>query len=212
MKTKNITVNNIDQLLPQTQCGLCDYESCRPYAKAIAENGERIDRCPPGGTETFIALANLLNQNPEPFLIEMQKKSKPASIAVIREDECIGCTKCIQACPTDAIIGTGKFMHAVISDACTGCELCIEPCPVDCIDMIIIEEHSCEQKKEKASQWRARYEKHQTRLSRDKKEHQEKQEATRQARLRKQSVAERKAAIQAAIQRSREKKQHKGST
>ncbi|MCL7929034.1 electron transport complex subunit RsxB [Halomonas llamarensis] len=128
----NPLVEKIDALLPQTQCGQCGYPGCRPYAEAINE-GDAINKCPPGGESTIAALADLLGREPEPLDGESQAEER---VAVIREDECIGCTKCIQACPVDAIIGAAKQMHTVIEDECTGCDLCIAPCPVDCIDML----------------------------------------------------------------------------
>ncbi|NVJ59319.1 MAG: electron transport complex subunit RsxB [Gammaproteobacteria bacterium] len=126
-------VEQIDNILPQTQCGQCGYPGCRPYAEAIA-NGDEINKCPPGGEAGVKALADLLGREPKP-LDESLEESVP-KVAVIREDECIGCTKCIQACPVDAIVGAAKLMHTVIADECTGCDLCVPPCPVDCIDMI----------------------------------------------------------------------------
>ncbi|MFN2409158.1 MAG: electron transport complex subunit RsxB [Halomonas sp.] len=125
-------VEQIDTLLPQTQCGQCGYPGCRPYAEAINQ-GDAINKCPPGGESTIIALADLLGRTPEPLDGEAPSEDL---VAFIREDECIGCTKCIQACPVDAIIGAAKQMHTVIEDECTGCDLCLEPCPVDCIDML----------------------------------------------------------------------------
>ncbi len=130
----NPIVDQIDALLPQTQCGQCGHPGCRPYAEAIAE-GEPINRCPPGGQATIDALAALLDVEPIP-LDDEHGEEKDKQVAVIREDECIGCTKCIQACPVDAILGAAKQMHTVIADECTGCDLCVEPCPVDCIDMV----------------------------------------------------------------------------
>lgn len=130
------TAADIDALLPQTQCQLCEYDGCMPYAKAIAEDGETIDRCLPGGLTTLASLGQLMDVDTTPMIEALQQKYKPPSTVVIREEECIGCTKCIQACPVDAIVGTGKLMHTVITDHCTGCELCIPPCPVDCIDII----------------------------------------------------------------------------
>lgn len=126
----------IDALLPQTQCGLCGYNGCMPYATALSNNEAEINLCPPGGVPGLLAIAELLKKDAAPFLVEMEKKAKSSLVAVIREAECIGCTKCIQACPVDAILGAGKYMHTVIADECTGCELCIAPCPVDCIDMV----------------------------------------------------------------------------
>ena len=126
----------IDALLPQTQCGLCGYQGCRPYAEALALGAANIDRCPPGGQTTLISLAHLLNIDPEPYQDRIENTKKMPTSAIIREDECIGCTKCIQACPVDAIIGAGKLMHSILADECTGCGLCIDPCPVDCIELI----------------------------------------------------------------------------
>jgi electron transport complex protein RnfB len=160
------TVDEIDQLLPQTQCGLCEYDGCRPYAEAMINSGEAINRCPPGGVETLVKLGEALGINPSPYIEEVQDKAKPDAIVSIREDECIGCTKCIQACPTDAILGAAKLMHTIITDACTGCELCIEPCPVDCIDIIELPIRSEEDKQTYATQWRNRYNQRNERLVR----------------------------------------------
>jgi|TARA_R110001583_G_scaffold36665_2_gene120687 electron transport complex protein RnfB len=132
----NPIVDQVDTLLPQTQCGQCGYPGCRPYAEAIA-NGDKINKCPPGGTATMEKIAELMGVEPEPLGEAAQANVK--KVAYIREDECIGCTKCIQACPVDAILGAGKLMHTVIAKDCTGCDLCVEPCPVDCIDMIPVE-------------------------------------------------------------------------
>jgi len=121
----------INDLLPQTQCGQCGYAGCKPYAQAIAE-GDAINKCPPGGAATIAALAELLDVEPLPL---DSADETPLRVAYIREAECIGCTKCIRACPVDAIVGAAKLMHTVIVDECTGCDLCLEPCPVDCIEM-----------------------------------------------------------------------------
>ena len=133
-----ITATEIDALLPQTQCEECSYPGCRPYAEALAQGTAPIDRCPPGGIETVKALGLLLNIDATPYLAKAQEQTRPPALAVIREAECIGCTKCIQACPVDAIIGSGKLMHSVLNHECTGCGLCIEPCPVDCIEMVTL--------------------------------------------------------------------------
>lgn len=129
-KNTDTLVQQINHLLPQTQCGHCGFKGCMPYAKAISE-GEAINRCPPGGEKTVTAIAQLLNVE----AIPLDAPFRPASYAYIREEECIGCTKCIQACPVDAIMGAAKLMHTVIQQECTGCDLCVEPCPVDCIEM-----------------------------------------------------------------------------
>ena len=127
-------INRINRCLPQTQCGKCGFAGCLPYARAIA-SGTPINQCPPGGDKTLLQLANLLSEpiiplNPAHGRIQVE------TVAVIREEECIGCAKCIIACPVDAILGAAKLMHTVIETECTGCDLCVEPCPVDCIDMI----------------------------------------------------------------------------
>ncbi|MCM2680815.1 electron transport complex subunit RsxB [Echinimonas agarilytica] len=132
-------VEQIDEILPQTQCGQCGYPGCKPYAKAIAD-GDEINKCPPGGDATIKRLADLLGREATP-LDDAHDGPDIKTVAYIREDECIGCTKCIQACPVDAILGATRQMHTVIADECTGCDLCVEPCPVDCIDMIPVTEN-----------------------------------------------------------------------
>lgn len=127
-------VEQINAVLPQTQCGQCRYPGCRPYAEAIAKGDADINQCPPGGEAGIRALATLLGREPKPLSAE-HGVEKPPQVARIREEECIGCFKCIAACPVDAIIGAPKFLHVVVDDLCTGCELCIPPCPVDCIDL-----------------------------------------------------------------------------
>ncbi len=152
----------IDALLPQTQCGKCGHPGCLPYAEGIAA-GEAINKCPPGGTATIHALADLL-QVPE---LPLALPATPAQVAVIREAECIGCTKCIQACPVDAIVGAAKLMHTVIGDECTGCELCLAPCPVDCIDLITLSPLEAEVQRARAEQFRNRHQHRQARLARN---------------------------------------------
>lgn len=130
-------VEQIDAILPQTQCGQCGYPGCRPYAEAIA-NGEIINKCPPGGQATIEKLADLMGVEVPQASDEVTNSIR--KVAFIHEDMCIGCTKCIQACPVDAIVGGTKAMHTVIKDECTGCDLCVSPCPTDCIEMIPVEE------------------------------------------------------------------------
>lgn len=131
-----ISVKELDALLPQTQCGECGYPGCLPYAEAMAQGLAPINKCPPGGVPTVKALGALLGVDANPYLAEALDNTRAPSVAVIREAECIGCTKCIKACPVDAIIGSAKLMHAIISHECTGCGLCVAPCPVDCIDLV----------------------------------------------------------------------------
>jgi len=126
-------IEKIENILPQTQCGQCGYPGCRPYAEAIAK-GEQINKCPPGGKQTIKELADLLGRE----VIELDEKAQDKqgpTVAFIREADCIGCTKCIQVCPVDAILGTSKMMHTVFTNECTGCDLCIPVCPVDCIEI-----------------------------------------------------------------------------
>ncbi|KAB0548447.1 RnfABCDGE type electron transport complex subunit B [Pseudomonas argentinensis] len=156
--SNSLRIAAIDALLPQTQCGKCGHPGCLPYAEGIAA-GEAINKCPPGGNATIHALADLL-QVPE---LPLALPATPPQVAVIREAECIGCTKCIQACPVDAIVGAAKLMHTVIGDECTGCELCIAPCPVDCIDLIALAPPEAEVQRARADQFRTR---HQNRLAR----------------------------------------------
>jgi electron transport complex protein RnfB len=125
-------VDQIDALLPQTQCGQCTYAGCRPYAEAIAAGAADINQCPPGGEVTIQSLANLLGVDPKPLNPE-HGEHKEKTVVRIDEQVCIGCTLCIQACPVDAILGAPKQMHTVIIPECTGCNLCIPPCPVECI-------------------------------------------------------------------------------
>ncbi|MDT8283750.1 MAG: electron transport complex subunit RsxB [Gammaproteobacteria bacterium] len=129
-------VDQIDTLLPQTQCGQCTYAGCRPYAEAIAKGEADINQCPPGGEATIIALADLLGVEAKPLNAEHGAAKDLPTVVCIDEQTCIGCTLCIQACPVDAILGAAKQMHTVIESECTGCNLCIPPCPVDCIHII----------------------------------------------------------------------------
>ena len=129
------SADDIDALLPQTQCTRCGYQGCHPYAEAIAGGAAQINQCPPGGAATIAALAALLRREALP-LNPVNGVEAPPLVALIDEATCIGCAKCLPPCPVDAIVGARKQMHTVIAALCTGCELCIAPCPVDCISMV----------------------------------------------------------------------------
>ncbi|MDH5230075.1 MAG: electron transport complex subunit RsxB [Gammaproteobacteria bacterium] len=133
-------VEKVDKLLPQTQCGQCGFPGCRPYATAIVNEEADINQCPPGGEATIHALADLLNRDPKPLNPE-NGEEQGKTVVYIDEENCIGCTLCIQACPVDAILGAAKQMHTVIESECTGCDLCIPPCPVECIHIKPIQQH-----------------------------------------------------------------------
>lgn len=128
-------VDKIDDILPQSQCGQCGYAGCRPYAEAVGKQGENINRCAPGGEAVMQKIATLLNVDPQPIGGDEQALAPVRMLAIIDESNCIGCTKCIQACPVDAIVGATRAMHTVMSDLCTGCNLCVDPCPTRCIEL-----------------------------------------------------------------------------
>lgn len=132
----NPIVEEIDAILPQTQCGQCGFAGCHPYAEAIAKGEADINRCPPGGQMVITQLADLLGMDPKPLDGAVGEAVEQKLVAVIQEQWCVGCTLCIQACPVDAIVGAAKQMHTVIARECTGCKLCVPACPVDCILMV----------------------------------------------------------------------------
>jgi electron transport complex protein RnfB len=151
--------------LPQTQCAQCGYDGCAPYAQAIAFDHAAINQCPPGGTAGIAELAQITGQKIIPLNPD-NGIEQPLRVASIIEEACIGCTKCIQVCPTDAIIGAAKFMHSVIADRCTGCDLCVPACPVDCIEMPIALD--TDWTRARAQRARAQYEFRLMRLEREK--------------------------------------------
>ena len=130
-----VSARDIDALLPQTQCTRCGYGGCQPYAEAIAAGLSEINQCPPGGAATIEALATLLGRAPLP-LNPANGTEGPELVALIDEQACIGCARCLPPCPVDAIVGAQRQMHTVVLALCTGCELCVAPCPVDCIAMV----------------------------------------------------------------------------
>jgi electron transport complex protein RnfB len=159
-----VDIKAIDALLPQTQCTRCGYTGCLPYAQAIAE-GAPINQCPPGGAATIEALAQLLGRETLPLNPEHGVEEAPR-IAVIDEERCIGCAKCLPPCPVDAIIGAPRFMHTVAAQLCTGCELCIAPCPVDCISMVAVNAATLAAGPPPPAASRERYHAHQLRVQR----------------------------------------------
>jgi electron transport complex protein RnfB len=187
----------IDAVLPQTQCTRCGYPACRAYADAIAAGAADINQCPPGGAAGIELLAQLLGRAVKP-LNPANGVEKPREIAVIDEQTCIGCTKCIQACPVDAIVGASKWMHTVLVDECTGCDLCIPPCPVDCITMQPADADADDATVlQRAAHYRARYVARNERLRRD--------DERRDAELvaKKAALGSGASAVQAAIERAR---------
>jgi H+/Na+-translocating ferredoxin:NAD+ oxidoreductase subunit B len=133
-------IDQIERILPQTQCAQCGFPGCRPYAAALLAGTAELNQCPPGGEATIQALSQLLNRHARP-LDPRFGEHQPAAVASIDEEACIGCALCLQACPVDAILGAPQFMHTVIQTECTGCELCITPCPVDCIALVEPNDH-----------------------------------------------------------------------
>jgi Na+-translocating ferredoxin:NAD+ oxidoreductase subunit B len=209
-------VDQIDALLPQTQCAKCGYPACRPYAAAIAQGEAEIDQCPPGGAEGIAKLAALLGRNVRP-LNPANGVEHPRAAALIDEDWCIGCALCIQACPVDAIVGAPKLMHTVLLQHCTGCELCVPPCPVDCIEMVEVSELAGRGAviadpgpEQRAAEARARYQFNLARSARERAEREARLAAKADRKLRRTGRAaispgaERKqAAIRAALDRAR---------
>jgi len=171
--------------LPQTQCTRCGYPDCAAYARAIASGEAAINQCPPGGQEGVARLARITGQAAQPLNLEHGSEG-PRHIAIIDEAWCIGCTLCIKACPTDAIVGSNKRMHTVIEPWCTGCELCIPVCPVDCI---ALENVTGERtgwaawSQQEADTARTRYEARQIRQVREAREHDERQTAKAEMKL-----------------------------
>lgn len=205
MPDSNTLIDQIDALLPQTQCGQCGFDGCRPYAEAIVEGRADINQCPPGGNASVTAIAALLNV-PTKSLNPAYGQPKPPMVALIDEAQCIGCTFCIRACPVDAIVGAAKHMHTILTELCTGCERCLAPCPMDCISMVPLPAPvTPEQQQQKANDARARYHRRQRRLASAKQ--------TKLAQKKKQSTPKvgilatdtKQAAIQAAMERARAK-------
>jgi electron transport complex protein RnfB len=168
-------IQAIDDLLPQTQCTQCGHGGCLPYARAIVTEGAPINRCPPGGRAGIAALAAQTGRA-ELALDPECGQEGPRHAVRILGDLCIGCTKCIQACPVDAIVGAHRRMHAVIPQLCTGCDLCIAPCPVDCIERVPVTDDP-HWERPQAHAARARYQRRAVRLQRVTLDQQERREA-----------------------------------
>jgi electron transport complex protein RnfB len=159
-------IDRIDALLPQTQCTRCGYAACRPYAEALGQGTAALNRCPPGGSAGIAALAALLHREPLPLDPACGREEKPTR-AVIDAAACIGCARCLPACPVDAIVGARQFLHTVLEAECNGCELCLAACPVDCI---LMETRAPEEIAPTAADNRQRYQDHRqrdARLARD---------------------------------------------
>ncbi|HYJ18626.1 MAG TPA: RnfABCDGE type electron transport complex subunit B [Burkholderiales bacterium] len=211
----------IDALLPQTQCTKCGYQGCLPYAQAIVGGEADINQCPPGGAAGIRKLARLLDRGEKP-LNPANGVETPRTAALIDETRCIGCMLCINACPTDAIVGAAKRMHTVLTQYCTGCDLCLPPCPVDCIEMVELEGlaaagnvHAAslaqQTTEELAHVARERYGFHQVRLARQSADRAERLAGKASAKLQEldrlpagqHDVERKKAAVNAALERAR---------
>ncbi len=195
MLASSTLVAEIDAILPQTQCGKCGYRGCLPYAEALAEGAAEINQCPPGGADGIRRLAPLLKREFKPLNPEFGME-QPRAVAFIDEKLCIGCTKCIAACPVDAIIGASRQMHTVLAEYCSGCELCLAPCPVDCISMVPAANPIWSQQDAAAA--RERYSFRNLRLSREQREKEDKLAQKTQP-----VHDPKKAAIQAALERAK---------
>jgi electron transport complex protein RnfB len=201
------SIDALEAVLPGTQCGLCDYPGCRPYAEAIARGETDISRCAPGGLPALEALAQLTEQAAEPFKTSVIERYRAPQTAIIREEECIGCTKCIPVCPVDAIVGASRQMHTIVTDACNGCELCIPACPVDCIELKPTGEQTTAQRTDWQQQNHQRAKSKEARLA---KQSQAQKTKHLNAKLddssRQQTVSARQSAILEALARSKAKK------
>ncbi|MBE0625188.1 MAG: electron transport complex subunit RsxB [Burkholderiales bacterium] len=195
----------IDALLPQTQCTKCGYSGCLPYARAIAAGAADINQCPPGGAAGIARLAALLGRKAKPLNPEYGVERERA-IALIDEASCIGCTLCIQACPVDAIVGAPKLMHTVIARLCTGCELCLPPCPVDCIAMVPLPQADAAWTGAMADAARARFQFRALRLAREAAERAERLARKAREKLEQPMPEAKKAVILAALERARARK------
>ena len=171
--------------LPQTQCTRCGYPDCAAYASAVAQGAADINQCPPGGAEGVHRLAAIMGQ-PVAALNPVHGEESPRTVVFIDENWCIGCTLCIKACPTDAIMGSNKVMHTVLEPYCTGCELCLPVCPVDCIVLETVTPGAtgwAAWSETLAAQARERYEFSQFRHARDKGENDQRLEAKARTKL-----------------------------
>jgi electron transport complex protein RnfB len=212
-----VSADDIDALLPQTQCTQCGFAGCRPYAEAIARGEADINRCPPGGAAGIERLAALTGATPGPLDATCGTEGEP-TVVVIDESRCIGCTLCIQACPVDAIVGASKRMHTVLLDECSGCNLCIAPCPVDCIAIVTadalrasghrIAPRPPDAWRDRANHWRTRFDARRVRLERAKVDRAERLEAKATRKLaalpeEDPEIARKRAVIEAALARAR---------
>lgn len=203
LSARAATLDEIEAVLPQTQCRQCGYAGCRPYAEAIVAGRAGINRCPPGGEDTLRELSRLTGAAAQP-LDPSCGAALPPAVAMIVEADCIGCTLCLHACPVDAIAGAAKRMHTVIAAECTGCGLCIPPCPVDCIKLLETGTTLApEARRQRAAHYRQRHAARSARLERERAE-QLAADSRNAGERRKQETVER--IMQRASQRLRDRK------
>ena len=207
MSHNDAYIQALDACLPQTQCRLCAYDDCMAYARAVASGEADISRCHPGGLPVLHALAEVSKQDAEPFAQQVQAQFKAFHRIRIVEEDCIGCTKCIQACPVDAIIGSSKRMHTVLTDLCNGCDLCLPVCPVDCMHPEPAAQPDTEAQKKASASWRERYQAKQARTEKKQAEAKQRHQQQKNTQANPQLTASaRKAAIEAARARVQKKK------
>jgi len=203
--TGRALAEQIDALLPQTQCTKCGYGGCLPYARAVAAGEADIDQCPPGGAAGVSKLAALLQRAAKP-LNPANGTEQRRTVAFIDEARCIGCTLCIQACPVDAIVGAARRMHTVVAELCTGCDLCVPPCPVDCIAMLPVPEAQAPWTEAMADAARARFQFRSLRLAREPTERALRRGRKAEEKLGQPMPDAKRAVILAALERARARK------
>lgn len=124
---ENPLIKEVSDLMPGSQCGQCGFPGCGAAAVAIVEGNAAVTCCPPGGVGLAEKLAEMLGVS-----LDASQMAAPM-MARVEASQCIGCTRCYRACPTDAIVGASGQVHVVLEDACTGCGKCRDACPEDCV-------------------------------------------------------------------------------